>query len=137
MRDKSQLAYKSLVLWMNSTLGVLIMLGHREETEGAWIHFKKPILENLPILDISSLPKSSLQLLAEAYDNIKNRGLLSFPQIDTDGVRAMIDQAVSRSLGLPDLSVLRSMLVAEPLLSQSIDSLLQADPQSGRDATSP
>ena len=34
-------AEKPLLLWLNSSLGILVLLGHREETQGAWVDFKK------------------------------------------------------------------------------------------------
>jgi hypothetical protein len=34
-------AAKALVLWLNSTLGFLMLMGVRAETEGPWVHFKK------------------------------------------------------------------------------------------------
>jgi hypothetical protein len=33
---------KALVMWLNSTLGSLILFSHREETQDAWIAFKNP-----------------------------------------------------------------------------------------------
>ena len=37
-------AAKALALWLNSTLGFIMFLGYREETHGAFVQFKKPLL---------------------------------------------------------------------------------------------
>jgi hypothetical protein len=48
-RKEDVAAEKALVLWLTSTLGLLIQLAHREETEGAWVDFKKPVLTGMPV----------------------------------------------------------------------------------------
>ena len=57
-------AEKALVLWLNSTLGLLSMLGVRQETRGAWIDFKKPSLKALKLTRGSFRPTSWIPLLA-------------------------------------------------------------------------
>ena len=64
---KTKQQQKALVLWLNSTLGLLLLLAHREETEGAWIDFKKPILAKLPVLDIGPLSNDQLDELSDTY----------------------------------------------------------------------
>jgi len=107
---------KGLALWLNSTLGLLILLGNREETRGAWMDFKKPVLASMPVLDVNSLSVAQLRALAQAYDYLCSQELLPFPHMDRDPVRRQIDQAISQALGLPDLSVLREMLAREPVV---------------------
>ena len=46
---------KALVVWLNSTPALILLLGRREETRGAWIQFKKPTLRSLPVLDVLAL----------------------------------------------------------------------------------
>ncbi|MCH7697625.1 MAG: N-6 DNA methylase [Chloroflexi bacterium] len=112
----SAAAEKSLVLWWNSTLGLLVMLAHREETRGAWIDFKKPVLEDMPVLDVVSLSPKQRDALAKAYDNVCKGALLPFPEMHLDPVRKAADDAISAALGLPDLSPLREMLAREPVV---------------------
>jgi len=61
---------KTLSLWLNSTLGLLILLSHREETEGAWIDFKKPVLSEMPVLNVGSLAPTQMDRLVKAYDTL-------------------------------------------------------------------
>jgi tRNA1(Val) A37 N6-methylase TrmN6 len=107
---------KALAVWLNSTLGLLLLLSNRLETEGAWIDFKKPVLLEMPMLDLVSLTGEQLTLLAATYDEVCHDGLRPFPEMATDPVRAKIDAAVSKALGLPDFSILRRLLSQEPVV---------------------
>ncbi len=107
---------KALTLWLNSTLGVLLLLANREETEGAWVKFKKPVLANQPVLDVRALSPEQQNALAAAYDDVANDALQPFPMMNNDTVRATIDGAIAKALGLPDFSVLRTLLAQEPVV---------------------
>ncbi len=108
---------KALVMWNNCTLGLIILLANREETEGAWIGFKKGSLEKIPILDIESLTVLQLNKLASAFDKVSAKPLQPFPKMATDCVRSEIDNAISNALHLPDFSILRELLAQEPVVS--------------------
>ncbi len=113
---KSQLLEKALVLWMNSTLGLLLLLINREETRGAWVDFKKPVLTATPVLDVHALNAKQIEALAAAYDELAHQELQPFPRMNDDPVRAAIDKHLARALKLPDVSVLRAMLAREPVV---------------------
>lgn len=107
---------KGLVLWLNSTLGLLLLFAHREETRGAWVDFKKPVLKDIPVLDFRALSARQRGVLAEAYHRFSAEPLLPFPQMNVDPVRAAIDDAVSKALRLPNITVLRELLAREPVV---------------------
>lgn len=113
---KEDIYEKALVLWFNSTIASLMLLANRQETRGAWIQFKKPVLADLPVLDLSSLSAEQLEILAAAYDELGEQGLKTFPEMDVDEVRARIDAAISQALGLPDFSIFRRLLAQEPVV---------------------
>jgi hypothetical protein len=48
---------KMLVLWFNSSLGLLSIIASRVDTRGAGIDLKKPILEEMLVLDPRGLPQ--------------------------------------------------------------------------------
>lgn len=120
---------KSLVLWLNSTLGLLMYVGHREETEGAWVKFKKPVLGKMPVLDLHKIQTEGRKRLAEAYDKLADQPLGRFPEMDKDEVRAAIDDAISDCLGLPSLAPLRRLLAREPVICVSLQGLNHASPR--------
>ncbi len=107
---------KVLAMWLNSTLGLLSLLSNRAETEGPWVDFKKPILENLLVPDLRIVPSEQQRFLASAFDRLCHQGLLPLPEMANDPVRAEIDAAVSTALRLPDFSFLRTMLAREPVV---------------------
>lgn len=107
---------KALILWLNSTPGLLVLLSHREETQGAWVDFRKPVLSGMPVLDVRALRAGQIKSLLGAYDRLGRQPLLPFPEMAADPVRKAIDDTVSEALGLPDLSVLRTLLAQEPVV---------------------
>ncbi len=109
---------KALALWFNSTLGILLLLTYRTDTNGPWINFKKLTLLKMPVLDTNSLSLDKLAALESAYDQVCSQPLLRIPQIKTDPVRAHIDASIAQALGLPDIAPVRSLLASEPLISK-------------------
>lgn len=107
---------KSLALWLNSTIGLLLLLSHRLETEGAWVKFKKPVLEAMPALDTRALSPSQKKELVAAYDRLCQAPLLPFPEMAHDPTRVQIDAAIQHVLGLPDFAILRELLAQEPVV---------------------
>jgi hypothetical protein len=113
---ENQNKQKALSLWSNSTLGLIILLVHRVETRGAWIDFKKPILNAMPVLAVDSLEPEKLKALSDIYDKICKEEILPFPYMNIDPVRKAIDDVISQVLGLPDVTALRDMLAREPVV---------------------
>ena len=114
--DGNEQVEKALTLWLNSTIGLITLLSHREETEGAWIDFKKPVLTGLPILAVRTLEVDKLKVLSDTYDKVCKEELQPFPHMAHDPVRQAVDEAVTKMLGLPDISILREMLAREPVV---------------------
>jgi len=110
-------AQKALVVWLNSTLGLLLLIAARVETRGAWVKFKKPALERMPVLDPRRLGRGQLEGLACAFDRARRMRFEPFPQMAADEARASLDRAVSAALGLGELAPLRRALAREPVVS--------------------
>ncbi|OGP64311.1 MAG: hypothetical protein A2169_11075 [Deltaproteobacteria bacterium RBG_13_47_9] len=117
-------AEKALVLWLNSTLGLIILFGSRVETEGPWIDFKKPLLEKMPALDITHLTEQQLSQVTDLFDSVSNLSLGQLESMSGDRVRIAIDEAFSRILGIPDLTPLRELLTFEPSICMSLDRIM-------------
>lgn len=107
---------KALALWLNSTLGLLMLLAHRDETRGAWVDFKKPTLGAMPVLNTAKLSAAQLKKLAACYDRVSEQPLRPLPEMNADGVRAEIDGTIAKVLHLPDFSILRKLLSQEPVV---------------------
>jgi len=108
---------KSLCLWFNSSVGILFFLLNREQTQGAFIALKKPQLKRLLVPDISELPKSAIESLADVFDKLADAELKPFPKIEEDENRKKIDAAISDVFGLSDLAPLRALLANEPIIT--------------------
>ncbi len=110
---------KILVLWLNSTLGVLSLMGIRVETEGAWIHLKKPSLQQLKVLDASKLTTLAVGTLVSTYKKMCGQKLARLPYVAHDPIRAEMDSALMSAIGLDvDLGPIRQLLSKEPILSR-------------------
>lgn len=119
----SRFADKILALWFNSTLGLLLVIASRVETEGAWIELKKPILEEIAVLDPRKLGKKARVQLCRTYDEVSRLQIQPLPSINTDAVHQTIDAALASALGIgDDLSRLRDMLAREPIVSMRLPS---------------
>jgi hypothetical protein len=108
---------KCLTLWFNSSLGILLMLAHREDTEGAWVGLKKPHWLALPVLYPMSLTSAQRKQLVATYDKHSLSELQPIPQLNSDPVRLALDTAICGCLGLGDLGPIREALTREPVVS--------------------
>jgi len=108
---------KALTLWLNSTLGLILLIANRVETRGSWVKFNKPMLHRLPVLDTRKLKSTQLAELENAFDRLAEKPLQPLSQMANDQVRAEIDDAICRALGLGDLTKLRRALAREPIIT--------------------
>lgn len=116
-----------VALWLNCSLGILLIMANRVETEGAWVELKKPILDVIPVLNPYALKAKQRRTLVKAYRTLSKAGLSPLPDIEHDTVRRQIDQAIMTALGVnADLAPLRELLAVEPLLSGTVQSLTPA-----------
>ena len=101
---------KALLLWLNSSLSILLYFGRRVITEGAWMQMKKPGWASMPVLNVRSLTPQQLDMLAAAYDAVADLELLPIAQLDDDEIRHRIDDAISKVIGIPQFSRIRELL---------------------------
>jgi len=116
LREENEAFEKVLVLWLNSTLGLLTSIAHRIPTRGAWIQFKKTTIEKMPVLDVAAISGEQLTQLAGVYDVVATKELGAIVNLATDEVRSDIDHAFSQVLSLPSLNDLRAELASEPII---------------------
>jgi len=107
---------KALVLWLNSTLGLMTLLVHRGETEGAWGKFKKATLCDMPVVDMRTLSNDQLTTIGDAYNRLCGETMLAFAEMAQDPVRAEIDEVLAEVLGIPRFDALRELLAREPVV---------------------
>lgn len=77
--DIKTLAEKALVLWLNTTWGMLSVLASRQETRGRWTRLKMAQWRLLPVLDVTRLDRDVLKGLADVFDEYANKELDRIP----------------------------------------------------------
>ena len=107
---------KALCLYLNSTPGLMTLLGGRDNRVPSYPSFSLDTLRSLPIPDFSALVTEKVDLLDSWFDWLGNDTLLPFPRMFEDPVRRQIDEAVIQALGLdPEwVANIRRELAREP-----------------------
>jgi hypothetical protein len=108
---------KPLAVWLNSSLGLLSLLGHRTSTRGSWVAMKKEDLEELPVLDLRALSAAQLQDMSELFDELARAGIERLPAMARCPARQALGTGIADILALPGLTKLREMMASEPVVS--------------------
>jgi hypothetical protein len=100
--DVEPCAEKALVLWLNTTWGLLTMLINREETRGRWTRLKMAQWRLLPVLEVRGLNVETLRRLAQVFDSYANEATRRTPDqfnlSNPDPVRLGMDRDFIKAL---------------------------------------
>ncbi|MCY3798970.1 MAG: hypothetical protein OXG84_14265 [Chloroflexi bacterium] len=119
---------KSLVLWGNSLLGLLMFWWHSSKQHPGRGILTKTTLQTLPILDVTALSTDQLAQAAKIFDEACQLPLKPLHELDIDENRKILDRRFyGEVLGLPDsifadggpLDILRQKLSREPSIRGS------------------
>jgi hypothetical protein len=130
IRLKSVQQEKALVLWANTSLGLLLHWWHANKQQRGRGNIGKDALQTLPVLDVSKLTTKQLASAVSLFDAMSGKALLPFHEIHCDPVRSELDEKFCRDvLGLPSslykaggpLELLRMKLANEPSIRGSKD----------------
>ncbi len=112
---------KILSLWLNSTLGMLLLFSIAQVTRGPWISIKKDMLRTLPVLDLARLSEEDKNALLSLYDEVSTRDFRPLPEeFERPDTRKIIDDAFCKLLGLKsDLSEVYRLLARDPMITGS------------------
>jgi len=114
---------KALVLWANTSIGLLLHWWHANKQQSGRGSIGKSALQSLSVLDITALKPAQINHAVKIFDDICHNELLPFHQIDSDKVREELDERFFREvLRLPaklsqsggPLDLLRMKLAREP-----------------------
>ena len=110
---------KALCLYLNSTPGLLALLGRRDNRVPSYPSFSLDTLRSLPVPNFPDLDPSKLDLLDGWFEWLQRQTLQSLPRMHEDPVRRQIDKAVTEALGIdPDwVAALRNELAREPSIT--------------------
>lgn len=107
---------KMLCLYLNSTPGLLSLLGGRDNRVPSYPSFSLDTLRSLPVPKFAELDVDARVKLSETFDLLEKETLLPLPYMHKDPVRKQIDDAVTSALGLdPEwVATVRRELAKEP-----------------------
>lgn len=107
---------KALCLYLNSTPGLLSLLGERDNRKPSYPSFSLDTLRSAPVPDLTALGAAEREMLSSWFDWLQHETLQPFPLMAGDPVRAQIDDAVVRALGLDAewVATIRRELAREP-----------------------
>ena len=106
---------KALCLYLNSSIGILALLGDRSNKTLSYPRFSMDDLRKLVVPDFAAI-KDAAPVLAAVYDAHAEDTLLPLPQMNDCPVRRALDEAVIATLGLDRemVATIRRSLAAEP-----------------------
>ena len=106
---------KAMCVYLNSTIGILALLGNRSNKIPSYPQFSLDDMKKLIVPDFAAI-EGAAERLAASYDALAERTLLPLPQMDADPVRLALDDAVCDALGLDGerVAAIRRNLAAEP-----------------------
>lgn len=119
---------KALVLWGNTTLGLLMYWWHSSKQQRRRGSIPKTALQTLPILDVTALSTDQLARAAQIFDDACQLPLKPLHELDIDENRKILDRRFyGEVLGLPEsilvdggpLDILRQKLCREPSIRGS------------------
>jgi len=114
---------KALVLWGNTSLGVLLYWWYASKAQPGRGSILRSKLASFPVLDVKSLSKDQLRSAVAIFADLGDAELLPADQIDKDDSRKKLDERFGLEvLGLPkslfatgnSFELLRRKLAAEP-----------------------
>ncbi|MGL5169002.1 MAG: hypothetical protein ACRC9K_24240 [Afipia sp.] len=114
---------QALVLWANSTLGLLLYWWLANKQQAGRGSIGKTSLLNLCVLDVAKLSSNKLKAAAKVFGDFGSEALKPLHQLDTDETRHALDKAfMTDVLGFPNalhepngpMQLLRMKLAREP-----------------------
>ena len=115
-RDGGSTAQAALCAYLNSSIGLLAVLGGRDNKKPSYPQFSLDTLRSIPVPNFPALGEDVRDGLAGAYEKLKDETLLPFPRMNEDPIRRQLDDAVTEALGLDAewVSQVRRALSEEP-----------------------
>lgn len=117
--SKNQSDIFVLAAYLNSSLGILSLLGARDNRTPLYPAFSLETLRNVPVPDLRSISAARRDALADAYRQHRNETLMPLATMENDPIRQTLDTAVADALELDIdwLAQIRIALSEEPSIT--------------------
>lgn len=110
---------KAICVYLNSTIGILAILGNRSIKHLSYSRFSMDGLRRIPVPDFVKMDEAKVKMMAAAYDDLCDSVLLPLPQMNECEIRKTVDQAVVAALGIDGelAAAIRRELTREPSIT--------------------
>ena len=107
---------EALCLYLNSSIGLLALLGGRGNRIPSYPVFSIDAMRSLPVPNFAALDAEARGSMTAAFNDLADETLQPFPQMNGDPIRERIDAAVAQALALdPErVAAARDALAKEP-----------------------
>ena len=107
---------EALCMYINSSVGLMALLGGRDNRKPSYPSFSIDSLRKVPVPDFAAVGSHARDFLSARFKSLQDEALLPLPQINDDPVRKQIDDAVTQALDLdPEwVARIRRSLSEEP-----------------------
>ena len=110
---------KAICVYLNSTVGILAILGNRSIKHLSYSQFSMDDLRRIPVPDFVAMDEAKVKMMAAAYDDLCDSALLPLPQMNECETRKALDKAVVAMLGIDEelAAAIRRELTREPSIT--------------------
>ena len=110
---------KAICVYLNSTIGILAILGNRSIKHLSYSQFAMDDLRRIPVPDFAKMDESKVKMMAAAYDGLRDSVLLPLPQMNECDTRKKLDDMIVTALGMDAelIAAIRRELTREPSIT--------------------
>ncbi len=110
---------KALCVYLNSSVGVLAMLGDRSNKKPTYPQFSLDDLRRIPVPDFVEMDEAKVKMMAAAYDDLCDSILLPLPQMNECDTRKQLDDMIVAALDIDaeTTAAIRRELTREPSIT--------------------
>ena len=114
--DRREKMDKALCVFLNSSIGILSMLGDRTNKKPTYPNLSIEDLRKMRIPDFAAMGDGAVWKLAVDYDSLAKQPMLPLPQMDSCDVRRTLDESVCTALRIDreTIDMIRRSLASEP-----------------------
>ena len=110
---------KAICAYLNSTIGILAILGNRSIKHPSYSQFSMDDLWRISVPDFAKMDESKVKMMATAYDDLRDSVLLPLPQMNECETRKKLDDIIVAALGMDaeTTAAIRRELTREPSIT--------------------
>ncbi len=110
---------KAACVYLNSTIGILAILGDRTNKIPSYPQFSLDDLRRIPVPDFIKMDETKVEMMAAAYDDLCDSILLPLPQMNECDTRKRLDDMIVAALDIDaeTTAAIRRELTREPSIT--------------------